>query len=1306
LDDIESGRAPAAWLLRLPAPAARAPGGAGPRSASPAAQRSGTSDDDWLLGTDGDDTLTGLAGDDDLQGLLGDDRLDGGLGWDTAHYDDARTGVMVNLSSNSATGGSGQDTLVSIESVSGSDHDDWLTGDGEDNELLGGAGNDQLTGLYGDDMLDGGGGDDELDGGAGLDIASYATLTSGVVVDLPAGRVSGAGGTDHLDSIEGAVGSLGDDRFIGDDDDNLFFGSLGDDEIEGGAGMDFAVLGVSRLADARIRHDPITGAIRVETDFEGTDLLYHVEYLAFGGGLVIPTTSFLPEAFPTVLEFSPAQGSADARVGADIVLVFNAPVQRGTGTIVLRDAAGVAIPFDVATSPDLHFDGTSLRIDPPAALKRATSYTLEMPAGAVIDLEGQTNSPLPAYRFTTRRDIEVSVAERSVVEEGAASGAIEVRLSEPSTNPVKVTLQLLTDSTASAGDDVRTLTKRVEFAPGEVVAHVGIEVIDDQRFEPTETFTVELSEASGAVLGEATGRVLIIDNDATLAGLPTDELFSEQWHLYPGTGANVLPVWPEYTGAGVRVGVFDQGIDAKHPDLAGRVDETLGRRTSDLQLGGQPLTAWDNHGTTVAGVVAAARNGEGSVGVAYEASLVSLYSSFGPGSTLAEIEHAFTQALTVDVLNDSWGFAPQYYFDEAWAFYDNFADPAFAASGAALKRLATEGRGGLGTVIVQSAGNSFEYGDDTNLHSFQNSRYIVTVGATDYAGAATYYSSPGASILVAAPGGAGAGEGGDILTTDRAGRLGYESGDHVRIAGTSFSAPVVSGVVALMLQANPQLGYRDVQTLLAMSATRGPEPDGNLWRDNGAHTWNGGGLRFDSATHDLGFGRVDALAAVRLAESWGRTPATAANAVELRVASAAPAQAIPDGTGSLRQSVEVTQALEVERAEVTVDIAHSRLGDLSLMLTSPSGTESWILSRPGRNALSPYGADQANISFTFSTVLSLGESSRGTWSLTVYDEAAEDSGTLRSWSLNLVGRAASGDDTYVYTNEFGVLAGPSSARAALADTGGADTLNAAAVSTDSVIDLAPGGTSSRIAGQPVGLAEGTVIERAFGGDGHDRLGGNSAANELHGMRGDDVLQGRGGNDLLDGGAGIDTVRASGVRSAYQLKQAASGWTLTGGGAAAGEGIDTLVSIERVQFDDRSVALDVGVDGHAAQAAQILRALFGAHGLSNPGYAGIGLALLDGGMPYADLVALALSTSAFQAAAGSSSAEDFVRLVYRNVVGTAPDASALSTYAGLLHDGTMTQAQLAVLACQSDINTGSAALVGVQESGLVYLPFTG
>jgi subtilisin family serine protease len=198
----------------------------------------------------------------------------------------------------------------------------------------------------------------------------------------------------------------------------------------------------------------------------------------------------------------------------------------------------------------------------------------------------------------------------------------------------------------------------------------------------------------------------------------------------------------------------------------------------------------------------------------------------------------------------------------------------------ALHDLAADGRQGLGTVVVQSAGNGYNYGDDTNLHNFQNSRYIITVGATDYFGSASYFSTTGASILVAAPGGAGYSNYASIITTDRTGSAGSTSGNTTFADGTSFSAPVVSGIVAMMLEVNPHLGYRDVQQILAYTAHQTDYSAGTVTA-NGATDWNGGGLQFIYRAQTTGFGQVDALAAVRLAASWDAAPQTVANTVEV-----------------------------------------------------------------------------------------------------------------------------------------------------------------------------------------------------------------------------------------------------------------------------------------------------------------------------------------------------------------------------------------------------------------------------------------
>ncbi len=1187
---------------------------------------SGTSGQDTLFAGNGNDILRGQGGDDYFLSGFGDDLIDGGPGLDSVFYADAGSPVSVALPLGTASGGSGNDTLVSIEAVYGSPFGDALIGGNGDDTLVGNDGADTLDGGAGDDMLDGGTGNDLIEGGDGVDIAFYQGSADGAVISF----------------------------------------------------------------------DAATSQLVVTVPGLGTDRLRGVELLSFDDE-DIRTATYTDKTPPGIVSINPFDGSQGAVIDGDIVITFGEEVSLGSGTITLRTNAGETVAtYNVLNSGNLLLEGSTLTIDPSANLRGDTTYRVDFAPGIVKDEAGNRFGGKSGYMFTTGpAPLEVSIADASA-RENAGEMRFVVTLSKVQSQPVTVAVSVDGSSTATAGADFSTRTQTLTFPAGTTQLEFSLPLIDDKGFEPTEAVYVRLADPSTGILGQATGQGRILDDDDGAAAIrPSDPLLGLQWYLYPGIGANVLPVWSDYSGRGVKVGVFDQGIDPLHPDLSMNLATRLGRQADNPSLqGGNPALEDDNHGTAVAGVVAAQRNGSGTVGVAHEATLVSFYSPLDASFTPQSIVNVYDYAKGVDVLNNSWGYAPQYYSARPWAFQDNFRKSEFVAAGAALKSLADSGRGGLGTVVVQSAGNSYAFGDDTNLHNFQNSRYIVTVGATDILGDSTVYSSPGASVLISAPGGGGGDPLSDILTTDRKGQDGYDPGDTTTIRGTSFSAPVVSGVVALMLQANPALGWRDVQQILAYSA-RKTALEQNTWESNGANNWNGGGLHFDAVSHDIGFGLVDALAAVRLAETWGTRSSTSANLQEAGATRALP-QAIPDGGSSLRQTIRIERDLEVERVEVTVDIAHEYVGDLSLLLTSPMGTQSWLLTRPGVNAVLPYGTSQNDIDFTFSTVLSLGEPSRGLWTLTVYDEETPDSGTLNSWTLTVIGRAASDDDTYFYTNEFDGSGGGT--RGTLSDSVGIDTLNAAVVTSASRIDLAPGSVS-QIDGRALAIAAGTLIENAFGGDANDSLTGNRLANQLHGMRGNDVLTGGEGDDWLDGGAHLDTARYSGLRDAYRVSRSGSDWQVS----SSSEGNDRLSGVERLDFSNVDLALDTGTDGHAGQTAQIIRALFGAASLKVPQYVGIGLRLLDGGMSYAALVELAIATPEFAALAGSRSNRDFVQWIYKNVVGVAPSAGALADYTALLDRGTYTQASLAVLACQIDINTGSAELTGLLSTGLEFVP---
>ncbi|PJK27360.1 S8 family serine peptidase, partial [Minwuia thermotolerans] len=601
----------------------------------------------------------------------------------------------------------------------------------------------------------------------------------------------------------------------------------------------------------------------------------------------------------------------------------------------------------------------------------------------------------------------------------------------------------------------------------------------------------------------------------TAYALPADPLFSSQFNLLntgqtggiAGIDLNVTGVWDDYTGAGVTVGIIDDGVSHTHADLAANYDTSIDNDSRGND-GDAMAEGSDAHGTAVAGIIAADDNGFGSVGVAFDATIAGFRMGFGADGTLGQITENLRLQTSVDISNNSWGFGG--------FFSDNFKSSAFAPHATALEEAVATGRDGLGTVWVFAAGNSRADGDDVNYHNFQNSRFTIAVAAAEDDGDITFYSTPGAAVITTAPVAAGGGSGG-VITTDREGSAGYVSGDFVNgFNGTSAATPMVSGVTALILEANPDLGYRDVQEILAYSSRR-IDAGNSGWALNAAGDWNGGGLH---VSHDFGFGLVDALAAVRLAESW-RDQSTHANEFSVG-ASRSPFLTIANNA-TVTDTITITDAIDLEWVEVDINIDHSWIGDLVVTLTSPDGTTSTLVDRPGLSAGSQWGAGQDDINFVLTSARHWGEDAVGDWTLSISDHYAEDSGRLLSWSLDLYGDPADGDDDYIYTDEYGLVAAGDPQRRTLSDDGGSDRINAAALTGAALIDLTAGAAGA-LAGQTFTIADGTVIEEAIAGDGADTLLGNAVANDLNGARGNDVLDGGAGDDTLTGGAGADLFR--------------------------------------------------------------------------------------------------------------------------------------------------------------------------------------
>ncbi|CAD6981515.1 unnamed protein product [Tilletia controversa] len=463
----------------------------------------------------------------------------------------------------------------------------------------------------------------------------------------------------------------------------------------------------------------------------------------------------------------------------------------------------------------------------------------------------------------------------------------------------------------------------------------------------------------------------------------SDPIFPEQWHLANdkiiGYDLNISDVWRQnIKGKGINVALIDDGLDMHSPDLkenfyaAGSYDFNAHTELPE------PRVHDDQHGTRCAGEIAAIKNDVCGVGVAYEAHVSGLRILSGP---ISDVDEA--AALNYDYQNN-------HIYSCSWGPPDD-GKSMDAPKGLIAKAILNgihNGRHGKGSIYVFAGGNGGGSDDQCNFDGYTNSIYSMTIAAVDREGKHPYYSEMCSANLAAAW---SSGSGDHIHTTDVA--WNGKNRCTTMHGGTSAAAPLVAGVVALALQARPDLTWRDVQYVTVRSAVM-VNPDDPDWQKTQA------GRHYN---HKFGYGVIDAYQFIEQAKAHKLVKPQAwleSGNISHPVSDQFISKLGVSSTFTITKEMLLKSNLEVlEHVTVRVWIHHERRGDLDVELTSPHGTKS-VLARPRR-----YDEDTRGLpGWSFMSLKHWEEDPVGTWKLEVFDRATpEKTGNFFGWSMTLWG---------------------------------------------------------------------------------------------------------------------------------------------------------------------------------------------------------------------------------------------------------------------------------------------------------------
>ncbi|XP_037079271.1 neuroendocrine convertase 1-like [Pollicipes pollicipes] len=421
------------------------------------------------------------------------------------------------------------------------------------------------------------------------------------------------------------------------------------------------------------------------------------------------------------------------------------------------------------------------------------------------------------------------------------------------------------------------------------------------------------------------------------------------------------------TGRGVKIVIVDDGLEHNNTDLAHAYDSDLGWDVVDGDV--DPAPRYDRrntneHGTKCAGIVSMRpNNGFCGVGIAPGARLgaVRLLDGIITDRTEAEAFSVFSRR--ADIMSVSWGPTDD----------GHVADMPGRLLQEAIETGIEHGRDGKGVIFVWANGNGGAQGDSCACDGYASSPFSLSVGSVDKQGRMPWYGEVCASTLAVTY---AHGDPDSVVTTD------LYNGCTNGFSGTSASAPMAASMVALMLEVNPELTWRDVQHIVVYTAQMEPVASNGPWVTNAA------GLRYSSW---VGFGLVDADAMVDEARRWNLSMSANVTRRYCQAEgqiSSGPHQFVSGEPARVTFEIDCGGEHEVrhlEHVEVVLHLNYTRRGALQADLTSPQGTTAAVLVRR-RLDDSSRGFD----GFKVTSVATWAENPRGKWTLVIHDNTDED----------------------------------------------------------------------------------------------------------------------------------------------------------------------------------------------------------------------------------------------------------------------------------------------------------------------------